>query len=78
MKNIIENGLFEDEKVFREVYSECMEHSPSAPTVVMENIKKLDSAFDKYLNSVQEHTFRYAYQCGYGAAMAEVKKGGAV
>ena len=78
MKNIIENGLFEDEEVFQKVYSECMKNSPSAPTVVMENFKKLDSAFDRYLNSVQENAFRYAYQCGYEAAMAEIKKGGAV
>lgn len=33
--------------------------------------------FEEYLCAIEEHTFRYAYQCGYEAAIAEMKKGGA-
>jgi hypothetical protein len=34
-------------------------------------------AFEEYLNATQEDMFRYAYQCGYKAAVIAFGKGGA-
>lgn len=37
----------------------------------------MNGVFDEYLSAVQEDMFRYAYQCGYEAAVAAFVKGGA-
>lgn len=37
---------------------------------VMENV------FNEYLDAIQEDMFRYAYQCGYEAAISQIAKGG--
>lgn len=48
-----------------------------APDVVMDSYHEMKNAFDEYLGVAQEHMFRYAYQCGYEAAVAAFEKGGA-
>lgn len=78
MSHEIKNRVFPDEETFQKIYEECCEREPGTSDAVKSSYKKLSYLFDEYLGAIQEHKFRYAYQCGYEAAMAEVKKGGAV
>lgn len=70
-------GVFPNEEVFQEIYSECLENQPQASEAVRNSYKGMIEAFDEYLNATQENMFRYAYQCGYKAAVAAFVKGGA-
>lgn len=62
--------VFPDEETFQEIFSKCLEDHP-APT--SESVKiiyqEMNDAFIKYLEAIQENTFRYAYQCGFRAAL---------
>lgn len=79
-KNLSENswgGAFSDEETFQTIYMECLERRPHAPEAVTNSYSAMGEIFEEYLSAVEEYTFRHAYQCGYEAAIAEMKKGGA-
>ena len=79
-KNLTENswgGVFPDEETFQKIYCECLEKAPQAPEAVTNSYSAMSEIFEEYLSAVEEYTFRHAYQCGYEAAIAEMKKGGA-
>ncbi len=72
------NGLekmLNDDGVFNKIYSECMEDAPQAPKEIKDAFSAMHDAFEEYLCAIGEYNFRYAYQCGYKAAMRE-KSGG--
>lgn len=70
-------GVFPNEKVFEKIYYECLENQPQASEAVRSSYRGMIDAFEEYLNATQEDMFRYAYQCGYKAALAVLVKGGA-
>ncbi len=70
-------GVFPNEEVFEKIYYECLENEPTAPESVTRGYREMRNAFEEYLSAVNEHMFRYAYQCGYEAAVAVFRKGGA-
>ena len=70
-------GVFSNEKTFEEIYSECTENQPQASEAVRRNYRGMIEAFDEYLVAANEHMFRYAYQCGFEAAVEAFGKGGA-
>ncbi|MEZ3506866.1 MAG: hypothetical protein K1W10_07990 [Lachnospiraceae bacterium] len=72
----MEKEIFPDEETFRKVYEECMERSTAGSDAVKDGYKKLSGAFEDYLYAEQERTFRYAYQCGYEAALQREEAGG--
>lgn len=76
MKNNVEIKVFPNAETFDRIYEECLENEPMAPDVVMDSYREMKNAFDEYLGVLQEHMFRYAYQCGYYAAVAAFEKGG--
>ena len=71
---INQSGGFSSEEEFQRIYEECLEDKPQAPETVRNGYDRMNSAFEEYLCTVEEDVFRYAYQCGYEAAL----KGGAV
>ncbi len=70
-------GVFPNEEKFQRIYEECLENQPQASETVRSSYKRMGGLFDEYLCAVQEDMFRYAYQCGYEAAVAAFAKGGA-
>jgi len=69
--------VFPNEETFQRIYEECIEHEPCVTSAVTDSYRDMGDMFNRYLNAIQEHMFRYAYQCGYEAAIAAYKKGGA-
>lgn len=70
-------GVYPTEEAFQKIYDKCLENQPQAPETVMSSYKRMREAFDEYLADTQEDMFRYAYRCGYEAAVAAFGKGGA-
>ena len=70
-------GVFPNEEVFQEIYSECIEDQSQASEAVRSSYRGMIEAFEEYMNATQEDMFRYAYQCGYKAAVIAFGKGGA-
>ena len=69
---------FPDEETFQKIYDECLDNAPFVSDEVLHAQEKLSDWFEVYVGALDEYTFRYAYQCGYSAAMEEVmQKGGA-
>lgn len=62
-------GEFSSEKEFQKVYAETVEQWPDANEEIRSNYKSMREFFEKYIDALDERTFRYAYQCGYKAAM---------
>lgn len=48
-----------------------MDNAPQAPEQVRTAYMEMYSAFERYLDAIEEYEFRYAYQCGYEAAMRQ-------
>lgn len=65
--------IFPNEETFDRIYSECLENQPQA-TAIKDSCKHMNTYFEEYLDSVEEWMFRYAYQCGYEAALRESAK----
>lgn len=65
------HDIFSDEENFEKIYCEIMEEAPQAPEKVRNAYYSMHDAFEKYLDSIQEYIFCYAYQCGYKAAQKE-------
>lgn len=61
--------VFPNEETFQKIYEECLEDKPCVALSVTDCYKAMGSAFDEYLGATQKHMFRFAYQCGYEAAM---------
>lgn len=63
-------SIFPDEETFQKIYSECLEHN-ALPTseAVQSSYCGMNDLFNKYLEAIQENMFRYAYQCGFEAAL---------
>lgn len=76
MKNNLTSKIFPDEEAFQKIYFDCLDREQAVSETVTISYKAMRNAFDGYLGAMQEDTFRFAYQCGYEAAMAEVEKGG--
>ena len=74
VSKIDRGGVFSSEEEFQRIYSECLENEPQASETVRNSYQGMHDVFGDYLAAVQEDVFRYAYQCGYKAAL----KGGAV
>jgi len=61
--------VFPNGETFQKIYEECLEDEPCVALSVTDSYKAMKSAFDEYLGATQKHMFRFAYQCGYEAAM---------
>lgn len=48
-----------------------MEDAPQATDRIKTAYAAMHHAFDEYLDAIEEHEFRYAYQCGYEAAVQQ-------
>lgn len=70
---------FPDEGTYQKIYDECMENMPQATEVVRNSYEDMRRALDEYISAISEGMFRYAYQCGYEAAVKtmQMQKGGA-
>lgn len=68
--------IFPNEEIFQKIYSESLESIPQATEVIRESYAEIGNVFNKYVEATEEWMFRYAYECGYRAAMAELKMGG--
>lgn len=71
---IVGNGnlinVFPDEETFQRIYSECLEkNAPPASETLQGSYRSMDKLFHAYLEAIQEQMFRYAYQCGFEAAL---------
>lgn len=71
------NTAFPDEETFQNVYEVCLENVPMATETIKKSYEEMRRALDKYISATEESMFRYAYQCGYDAAMKTMQKGGA-
>lgn len=61
---------FPDEEVFQKIYCECLEKDAiPASAAIQDSYRNMSSLFNKYLETIQENTFRYAYRCGFRAAL---------
>lgn len=69
----LRKNAFSSEEEFEEIYEKSLENKPMVSCGVQDNYEGMHRMFEDYLASVQEDMFRYAYQCGYEAAL----KGGA-
>lgn len=66
-------GVFPDEETFQKIYEECLENDEGgASEAVGNSYQKMKASFDDYLSKYHEDAFRYAYQCGYEAAMKQI------
>lgn len=70
-------GVFPNEEIFERIYTECIENQPQASEAVRSSYREMVNAFEEYLVAIQKDMFRYAYQCGFEAAIAAFAKGGA-
>lgn len=61
--------VFPNEETFQRIYDECLDDMPMASEAVQNSYKGMGKIFEQYLGHFQEDIFRYAYQCGYKAAM---------
>lgn len=64
--------IFPNEETFQRIYSECLENAPAASEATQQGYRDMRDATEEYLLAVQEDTFRYAYQCGYEAAIKQI------
>lgn len=62
------NGIFRDEEEFQRIYDECLAREPQAPEVGS-SYDAIMEMFDRHLDEVEKHMFRFGYQCGYEAAL---------
>ena len=69
---------FPDEGKFKEIYADCLDNAPFASDEILEAHEKMKEWFNTYIAASDEYTFRYAYQCGYEAAIREVMQKGGV
>ncbi len=69
---------FPDEETFKEIYTDCLDNAPFASDEIFEAHEKMKEWFNVYVAALDECTFRYAYQCGYEAAIKEVMQEGGV
>ena len=74
---IIENGnpieVFPDEETFQRIYSACLENCAVPTSVAVQNsYRDMNELFNSYLEAIQEQMFRYAYQCGFEAALKQL------
>jgi len=73
-----ENILFEafpNEETFQKIFSECLENNSVPASKTIENCyHEMSNLFIKYLEAIQENMFRYAYQCGFKAALEACRK----
>lgn len=62
--------IFPDEETFQRIYTECLERNAAPPSeTVQDSYRGMSNLFNEYLEAIQEHMFRYAYQCGFEAAL---------
>lgn len=64
-------GVFPDEESFNKIFDACMDNAPQAPEQVRTAYMEMYSAFERYLDAIEEYKFRHAYQCGYEAAVQQ-------
>lgn len=69
---------FPDEETFQKIYENCLDNAPFVSDEILEAHTKMEEWFETYISALDRYTFRYAYQCGYEAAMkAVMQEGGA-
>lgn len=68
--------VFQTEEQFNKIYEKCLATMPQATKAIETSYHGMDDMFNDYIEALEEHTFRHAYQCGYEAAMAEINNGG--
>lgn len=62
--------IFPDEETFQKIFSECLETKAAPPSEAINcYYHQMADLFVKYLEATQENMFRYAYQCGFMAAL---------
>ena len=69
VSKIDRGGVFSSEEEFQRIYGECLENQPQATEAIRSSYKGMHETFQDYLCAIEEHMFRYAYQCGYEAAL---------
>lgn len=64
-----------EEKMLEKIYDEYCENLATASEDVKRTYSEMHSAFDEYLNAVQEDQFRNAFMFGYayGLKVSEAK-----
>lgn len=67
--------IFQNEETFQKIYLECLESIPQATETIKKSYKEMGRIFDEYIADTEECMFRYAYECGYRAAMAKMEMG---
>lgn len=65
---------FASEEEFQKVYEECLEDSPQATPAIKKWYNLMGQSFDEYLAAYNESNFRYAYECGWNAAINAMKE----
>jgi hypothetical protein len=65
----MEKEIFPSEEIFQETYSKCLDKMPQATEAIISSYAEMSNMFDEYLEATEEWVFRYAYQCGYEAAL---------
>ncbi len=68
--NIISGQIFPDKASFDRAYENFLETSPQATEALRKAYSDMYDSFENYLAAYQECAFRYAYECGYKAALA--------
>lgn len=67
--------IFQNEEIFQKIYLESLESIPQATEAIKKSYTEIGNVFNKYVEATEEWMFRYAYECGYRAAMAKLKLG---
>ena len=63
-------NLFADDDAFQKLFADCLEANAAPTSKAIENsYRSMIKLFNEYLEAIQENMFRYAYQCGFKAAL---------
>lgn len=68
--NTISEQIFPNKASFDRAYEDYLETSPQAPETLRKAYSDMYDSFEHYLAEYGECAFRYAYECGYKAALA--------
>ncbi len=68
--------VFKDNKEFAEIYDKSLDNYPMLSNKAKNLRNKADDLMEEYFDALERYAFRYGYECGYKAAMTEMKKGG--
>lgn len=67
--------IFQNEEIYQKIFLESLESIPQATEAIKKSYSEMGSVFEEHIGAIEEWMFRHAYECGYRAAMDEIKKG---